>query len=194
MKERVDCMVCGSKIKDRGRLGANNKKFCSWSCYLVFKDNAKLPKEHRRKWLSEYMRNPEVRKRVNENGKLFEKRCIESWEGYIPVISNCEVCGKEIKFNRKVLNESIHFDHKDDSEKKIKNKSPNQWLRKNKRTPENEAIWDSCGWGRLCRRCNSSLPTRNRKEFVINVVKYVFGKDYHATAQYFGLGRHPHSV
>jgi hypothetical protein len=114
--------------------------------------------------------------RIRHNGMVFELKCLKSWEGFIPLETTCQICNRIIFFNKKNQNNSIHFDHKDDVKCTIKNKSPNQWLRKHKRNPKNEAIWNSCNFGMLCRVCNTHLPTRNRKSYILNVNKYVFGE------------------
>ena len=77
---------------------------------------------------------------------------------------------KDIIINKKDI---IRFDHKYETTE-IK-KRPTNWLAKNKRTPEKQKIWDSCKFGMLCNKCNLILPTKNRKQFLINAVKYVFG-------------------
>ena len=107
----------------------------------------------------------------------FEKKYLVSWGGFIPLETNCEICGKQLYFNSGNTHKSIHFDHKDDKPKPIKTYTPNQWLRKHKRTPEREAMWLECDWGHLCSTCNRSLPTKNRERFVNRLNRYVFGKE-----------------
>jgi 5-methylcytosine-specific restriction endonuclease McrA len=137
-----------------------------------------LVSDRRRKLMRGYALNYYRRNKTKAllSGKRYEDRCLKSWEGFIPVQTQCQICGKTIYFNRKDLNTSIHFDHRHGLLTSIKNKSPNQWLRKHKRTTENESIWRSNDFGTLCRVCNSHLPTNNRKEYVKQVLKYVFGE------------------
>ena len=34
-------------------------------------------------------------------------------------------------------------------------------------------IWDDCDFGILCNRCNLLLPTKDRKEWLKNVTRYI---------------------
>jgi hypothetical protein len=127
--------------------------------------------------LNEYYKN-----RYSENRELFsgnilrkQKGNLKSWEGYIPKETNCEICGITIYFNKPELKKAIHFDHKS-PDVAIKTR-PTFWLRSNPKTPENQAIWESCDFGMLCRNCNTYLPTKNRRQFIINVSKYVLAKE-----------------
>lgn len=101
------------------------------------------------------------------------KKALDSWKGFIPIESTCQMCGKKLFFAGKNKKDSIHFDHRNGSKEIIKI-SPNHWLRKNPRNLETEKIWLSCNFGILCEECNLRLPTNNREQFVKNVNKYVF--------------------
>jgi 5-methylcytosine-specific restriction endonuclease McrA len=110
--------------------------------------------------------------KINIYHKGWQKECLKSWEGYIPIKNNCQICGKTIYFNKRNPKESIHFDHK--KEIKEVRKSPFAWLSKHQRTPKNQKTWESFNFGILCQRCNNYLPTYNRKEYMKRVIKYVF--------------------
>lgn len=120
-----------------------------------------------------YIKNKEkIKKRVHEKAD----NNLKSWELIIPKETNCQICGKKIYFrnyNRKI---AIRFDHRHENEP-IKGK-PCEWLRYHSYTYENNKIWKSCNFGMLCFECNIFLPLINRKDFIINIVKYVFGKDF----------------
>lgn len=58
-------------------------------------------KDKRNEYYKTYYSKPHVRRRVIEYNKKWEKNCIQEWEGFIPIESNCQVCGKKIFFNRK---------------------------------------------------------------------------------------------
>jgi len=116
-----------------------------------------------------YKRNRE--KRIIEAIKLANKR-IKSWEVLIPKQTICQVCGEKIYFNCGNLTKAIHFDHRKGGKEKII-RNPTNWLRQHSMNPVNEKIWLTCNFGMLCRKCNSRLPTSNRKKFVLNINKYV---------------------
>ena len=106
--------------------------------------------------------NPHYRS-IDKKG-IFNRK---SWEGYIPKETKCQICGKEIFFNQNNQSLAIHFDHiKENLSITIK---PTTWLSKNRRTSENEKIWESCNFGMLCHKCNLCLPTKNR----LGIVKYL---------------------
>ena len=56
-------------------------------------------------------------------------------------------------------------------------RQPSSWLQSHPATVKNQEIWKKCNFGRLCLQCNKSLPTKNRKQFIKNIVKYVFGTE-----------------
>jgi len=115
-----------------------------------------------------YRANPErVRK--------YEKMLLDEWRSFFPSPSYCQICGKELYFNSGNINTSIHFDHRCNGNELIKS-SPTQWLKNNRRTPEKEKIWSSCKFGILCNKHNRVLPTRNRKEFVNKLLRYIEGE------------------
>jgi len=95
-----------------------------------------------------------------------------SWIGFIPQEAECQICGKKIFFGKKNRGSAIHFDHRNGGNELIQ-KSPTNWLSENKRTKEKEKIWDSCNFGFLCNGCNSFLPTKNRKQFIKEAVRYI---------------------
>lgn len=97
--------------------------------------------------------------------------CKKTWNNYFPEKTICGVCGKKIFFKADLIKNTIHFDHR--IENCIIAKKPDTWLRTHKRTPENEKIWESCNFGILCHWCNLYLPTKNRKEWLAKVIKYV---------------------
>lgn len=99
----------------------------------------------------------------------------KSWEDYLKRKygdnPTCEICDKVLKWNGR-KGEVVHFDHRNGNE--IILRSPSNWIRSNYCTQENISIWEQCDFGILCHRCNSYLPTRNRRKFVSSIVKYVF--------------------
>lgn len=106
------------------------------------------------------------------------KRNVASWKGFIPEETDCECCGKRIKFLSGKKASSIHFDHRHGLNL-IKN--PISWLWKHVFNEKNKAIWESCDFGMLCDQCNRRLPTENRSDFLKNACQYHFGeKNIHA--------------
>ena len=118
------------------------------------------------------------RRKINLiNNMARRDKCISSWEGYFPDKTNCPICNKELFFNVKDYRKAIHFDHREEGNEKIKS-HPSMFLYTRYRTPETQKTWESCNFGMLCRRCNLHLHTKNRKEYLRKVVKYVFGQNY----------------
>ena len=145
--------------------------------YKKYHKDYYLNNKHRWKGKSKDQR----KKYYSKNKRIFldsaKKYCEgnrESWGKIIPKETNCQVCGKTIYYKYlENKNLSIHFDHK--HEEHNDKYFPSQWLYKKKPTPENIAEWKSFDFGMLCGRCNSSLPTVGREEWVRKVNKYVFG-------------------
>lgn len=186
------CIICKKEF-----YGDKRKKFCSPECRV--EGGRARERKYQRKYR---LRNPEkiIKQKIeyrvkygdiikNYNKKYYQNnktKCylqsstwrrnnggkrLESWGGFIPSETTCQVCGKSIYFNKKNLKLSIHFDHKCGGDEVIKG-SPYDWLRSHPRTPENEKIWNSCDFGMLCNKCNLKLPTKNRKQFLINAMRY----------------------
>jgi hypothetical protein len=136
-----------------------------------------LSKRHYEKNKQEYidraknwkLNNPDAEK-ISRNKN--RNNCLKSWEGLIPLTTSCQMCGKDIFFNRKNPSLAICFDHRHGGTEIIKG-GPHTWLRDHPRTPDNEKIWLSCDFGMLCMKCNLSLPTMNRKQFKENINRYV---------------------
>jgi hypothetical protein len=140
----------------------NNKdKFSNW-CKKWREKNTKYKKRY-------YRLNKD---RLNTQTANLRKKRFKEWETYIPKITNCEICGKKIYLGSRDRIKSIHFDHKKDG--LVIKESPSGWLGSNKPTPEKLKIWKSCDFGMLCHGCNKFLPTKNRKEFIDKVIRYVF--------------------
>lgn len=127
--------------------------------------NKKKCTKLRKKW---YIENKEsvlkcAKNRYDKNRK--------AWEGFIPKTTRCQVCGKKIYFNSKNKLNSIHFDHRHGERNKIVR--PYSWLSSRKRTSDSEKEWRTFDFGLLCGICNNRLPTKNRVQFIENVLKYV---------------------
>ena len=97
---------------------------------------------------------------------------LDSWESYFKDKTVCEICGRSVEFNSGKSATSIHFDHRHGGIAVIKG-SPRNWLVHYKRTPENQKIWELCDFGILCTKCNLSIPTKNRKQWLEKVKKYI---------------------
>lgn len=98
------------------------------------------------------------------------KSRMESWANHIPKETNCEICDRKIYFHNHNKKLSIHFDHHSDNVAiKV---CPTSWLGKNKWSKENQAIWDSCNFGKLCLVCNWKLKTKDRSKLLIYLLKY----------------------
>jgi len=156
------------KEKNKEKIRKQSKKYYLKNKKRILKYMKKyysIPKNIKKKkiWTKNYFKN------------VIIKRCIEnlkSWEGYIPKKTNCQVCGKFIYFNRKIKVNIIQFDHKN-PHNIINRASPTAWLKFNPRTPENEKIWKKADFGMLCLQCNGGIPTKNRKKFLKNLIRYI---------------------
>jgi len=101
------------------------------------------------------------------------QRNLDSWKEILPREALCGICGKAIFFrheDRKLPR--INFDHQNGGNEVIKG-SPARWLMNHLATPKNIAIWESCDFGILCNECNKQTPTKDRKQWATNVVKYI---------------------
>ena len=107
-----------------------------------------------------------------EKKRVKRQKYLESWIGFIPQESKCQLCEKVISFKRGIKKGSIHFDHRNGGSEVIKG-SPTNWLQYHPRTPENEEIWKNCNFGILCNKCNAMLPTKNRVKIAENLIKYM---------------------
>ena len=148
-----------------------------WDCFYKYKNrNGYRPdcRECGNSWAREYGKKDDVKKRRNQKGDKCARKNLQSWEGYIPKETGCQVCGTKIIFSSKDTNTSIHFDHK--NEYCLIKIDPGKWLRRHKFTEENKQIWDRCDFGMLCGKCNRALPTKDRELWVGNVINYVWTK------------------
>ena len=146
---------------------AYNKKYYREHRKEVKKYHQEHKKEQRKADKRYYWRHREKEKA--ESRKYQEKRR-DTWRPFFAHITSCEICGKPIVFASGNIRTSVHFDHKQGGKAVIK--SPSSWVRNNLRTSENEAIWKTCNFGKLCQRCNQCLPTKNRLEWLEKALKY----------------------
>lgn len=104
--------------------------------------------------------------------KYKRKNSLESWSKFIPYKTKCQICNKTIYF--KALNKinSIHFDHRHGGNEPIRI-NPSQWLKNHPHNKVNEKLWVKSDFGMLCHLCNYRLPTKNRKDWVSKMNKYV---------------------
>jgi hypothetical protein len=109
-----------------------------------------------------------------EKGRRQRQFNLDSWKGFIPEVTQCQMCGVDIYFGGKDRNRAIHFDHRHGDGHNFR--TPFQFLVRGRRTPAREAQWKSFDFGMLCQVCNWRLPTRDRDKFIKDAVKYVTGR------------------
>ena len=98
---------------------------------------------------------------------------LKDWESVIPKETNCQVCGISITFNCATGNQkAISFDHRNGGNEEIKG-SPYTWLKNRKCTEINIKVWQECNFGMLCAKCNRAIPTKNRVDWLKNVIRYM---------------------
>jgi hypothetical protein len=131
-------------------------------CYTFFMRTFKR-KRQQRTWDKEH------RVEILNKSKARQEKNLSTWEGFLPFLCSCEVCGESIGFRNPSV-PVIAFDHRYGGIEPIK--SPSAWLRSNPRTIENEKLWLSCDFGILCRRCNGFLPGKNRSRFLTKAIQY----------------------
>ena len=139
----------------------------------TIKKKSRIYYKKNRERLLKYGREDHLRNKDRNNKKYREAQSIRKkrWEGILPRRTSCEVCGKDIYFVHKEHNNRICFDHKtDDVVIKI---NPSSWLRQKVPSSKNVKIWKSCDFGMLCSECNIAIPTRDRKEWLKNITKYI---------------------
>ena len=86
----------------------------------------------------------------------------------------CEICGKNLEMFSGIKNGSVYFDHRRESIK-IKTQ-PSCWMRDHSPTDKNIIIFAKERFGILCNPCNTRIPTKNRKDWVEKLVKYVYNR------------------
>lgn len=106
-----------------------------------------------------------------ERAARIRARNLKTWEGLIPLETQCQMCGIDIFFHSKNRKTAIHFDHRHGN--KHYPRSPHQFLLWGPRTPKREALWKSFDFGMLCMKCNLMLPTENRVQFIENAIRYM---------------------
>ena len=160
-------------------------------CYLKNREKIVLRAREYRKLNPEYQHQYYMKNRVNKRAKmnsqviakygsfanklgLLRQRNLMTWESYLPLVTQCQVCGKNIYFHQKNRADAIHFDHRNGGGEQIK--KPFQWLCHHPFNEKNKAIWESCDFGLLCSKCNVRLPTKDREQFVENVLQYIKNK------------------
>ena len=155
---RGQCKECENLSKRNSRLN-NPSPFrdSSRRCYI----------KNRHKRVEYHIKN---RVRLILNMSIYQDRNYKSWIGIIPKVTECQVCSNPIIFNSGDLRTSIHFDHRHEGIESIK--SPSNWLSSHSLTPENKLIWESCNFGMLCKKCNDRLPTKDRRIFLLNALRY----------------------
>ena len=107
----------------------------------------------------------------NQRGRARRASNLKSWEGFIPQVAECQMCGVDIYFNCGNRRKAIHFDHRHGERHNFR--TPYQFLARCSRTPKSEALWKSFDFGMLCMGCNTRMPTENRTQFIKNAVKYM---------------------
>lgn len=122
------------------------------------------------------------RNEIAERRKKSYAKNLQDWVAYFKTkygeVPHCQICGVRVKWYTESPGRArtIAFDHRNGGKEAIKS-NPVQWLRSHQFNEKNIRIWESCNFGILCNRCNKALFTKDRKEWVRNVVKYVFGKE-----------------
>ena len=131
-------------------------------------------KENRDKmlnWQKNY--NKTHRNEINERFKRWWKRNIILWMQYLSKkfgeFPKCSICERILNWNKNP--NKVYLDHKNGNES-IKC-SPYSWMKSHARNEKNIKILESCNFGILCLHCNGSLPTQNRKDWLLKIKKYV---------------------
>lgn len=106
-----------------------------------------------------------------QKGRAQRRFNIDSWKGFIPTVTQCQMCGIDIYFGCKDRRKAIHFDHRDGSRHSFR--TPYQFLVRGRRTPKREAEWKAFNFGMLCMTCNTRIPTDNRVQFLNNLIRYM---------------------
>lgn len=82
---------------------------------------------------------------------------------------SCQVCGTVLQYMSG--DNAVCFDHRRGNE--AIDMGPSAWAFVRPCNDDNRAMFTSCDFGILCRRCNSTLPTVDRKEWAERVLGYV---------------------
>ncbi len=90
----------------------------------------------------------------------------------MPTETECQVCGKQIYLASGDIKKSIHFDHRHEGKAPIKI-SPSIYLNRNMPDEKKIDLWKACDFGYLCWTCNRRLPTKNRKQWIEDEMKWL---------------------
>lgn len=165
MKKHKTCSKCGKK-KLITKFYHNKSKRDGYSTQCKDCDYAAT-----KRWIK---RNPI---KYKQGSMARQTAYIKAWKSIIkelyPKGPVCQICGtrKKWPWNSKGrwIN-TICFDHRR-SNSPIKT-IPASWLRRRFPSPKNIKIFVKCDFGLLCRDCNSRLPTKRRKRWLKNIIKY----------------------
>lgn len=94
----------------------------------------------------------------------------KSWNRYFSKRMKCEVCATPVFFNGTHRNNTVNFDHRQECAIKT---APSVFLNSHLFNETNKRIWKSCNFGILCVACNILLPTKNRRQWLKMVTKYI---------------------
>ncbi len=135
---------------------------------------AKYDVKHRREKTSE------EKTRDYQMSILKEKRWIEDWVKFFKIHygtkPRCKICNKPLQWESDGhQRDRVVFDHTD-YRCKIQT-APQSWTRHHVCNDVNKEIFLSCNFGILCRLCNLFLRKGKRRQILINLTKYIGGKN-----------------
>lgn len=97
---------------------------------------------------------------------------IEFFKSCYGDVPACQVCGKVLNWKFKSRSTSPVFDHRMNGSELIAT-PPAHFYRTHPCTTQHKETWVKSNFGCLCNECNTRLPTRNRADWVNNVMRYL---------------------
>lgn len=127
----------------------------------------------------EKQKNPLNREKKSERAKKLRTARMLLWVTWFGEIygdnPSCQCCGRKLRWRvgniPGVAVDGAIFDHRNGGNEPIS--KIYEWLSDRELSEKNKRTFLSCNFGILCRLCNISLPTVDRKKWLDNAKKYI---------------------
>lgn len=176
LRTKCICVICKKEFLEyTSRMKEKNRgTCCSRSCRIIH-TKQKISGEKNWQWKGGMTEERYIAKIKLQLQKSHQRQ--KQWvsKKIIPRVHFCESCNKKLYFKSGNIKNTMFFDHRIDGKEHI-NEPPKGWLSQHVPSEENIRLWQKSDFGILCHQCNVFLPTKKRKEFLRNIIKYVFNK------------------
>lgn len=123
-----------------------------------------------------YRNLPYVKNKVREKERQNYRTRLSQWLFWFKEIygetPKCQVCDVVLHWNGGNDLTAVVFDHRHGGSEVIK--MPYNWCSDRKLNSINKELFLRCDFGVLCKKCNTTIPTRERIDWLQKVTKYVY--------------------